>query len=52
MSLADELISAAPGAGAATGWNADVIVLLWGCVPDQVMRQSGCPVLAVHPGRT
>jgi nucleotide-binding universal stress UspA family protein len=53
---------AAAIAAEADGWNADVIVLarrprmavsrlLWGCVPDQVMRKSGCPVLAVHPGR-
>jgi nucleotide-binding universal stress UspA family protein len=26
--------------------------LLLGSVPDRVMRKSGCPVLAVHPGRT
>jgi nucleotide-binding universal stress UspA family protein len=54
---------AAAIAAEAAGWNAHVIVLtrrprtavsrlLWGCVPDQVMRKSGCPVLAVHPGRT
>jgi nucleotide-binding universal stress UspA family protein len=50
-------------AAEAAGWNANVIVLtrrprtavsrlLWGCVPDRVMRKSGCPVLAVHRGRT
>jgi nucleotide-binding universal stress UspA family protein len=53
---------AAAIAAEAAGWNPHVIVLtrrprtaisrlLWGCVPDQVMRQSGCPVLTVHPGR-
>jgi nucleotide-binding universal stress UspA family protein len=50
-------------AAEAGGWNAHVIVLtrqprtavsrlLLGSVPDRVMRKSGCPVLAVHPGRT
>ena len=45
----------------AAAWRADVIVmtrrpspvicrLFLGSVPDQVMRQSNCPVLAVHPG--
>ena len=45
----------------ASQWRADVIVmtrrpspaicrLLLGSVPDQVMRKSNCPVLAVHPG--
>jgi nucleotide-binding universal stress UspA family protein len=54
---------AAAIAAEAAGWDAHVIVLtrrprtavsrlLWGCVPDQVMRKSGCPVLAVHPGRS
>ncbi len=44
----------------AAAWHADVIVmsrrpspaicrLLLGSVPDQVMRKSNCPVLAVHP---
>jgi nucleotide-binding universal stress UspA family protein len=53
---------AAAIAAEAAGWDAHVIVLtrrprtavsrlLQGCVPDQVMRKSGCPVLAVHPGR-
>jgi nucleotide-binding universal stress UspA family protein len=43
-------------------WRADLIVLtrrprlavsglVMGCVPDQVMRQANCPVLAVHPRR-
>jgi nucleotide-binding universal stress UspA family protein len=54
---------AAAIAAEAAGWDAHVIVLtrrprtavsrlLQGCVPDQVMRKSGCPVLAVHPERT
>ncbi len=45
----------------ASAWHADMIVmtrrpspticrLLLGSVPDQVMRKSNCPVLAVHPG--
>jgi nucleotide-binding universal stress UspA family protein len=45
----------------ASAWPADMIVmtrrpspaicrLLLGSVPDQVMRKSNCPVLAVHPG--
>jgi nucleotide-binding universal stress UspA family protein len=28
-----------------------VSCLVMDCVPDQVMRQANCPVLAVHPGR-
>ena len=46
----------------ASAWRADVIVmtrrprrpiarLVIGCVPDQVMRKTNCPVLAVHPRR-
>jgi len=46
----------------ASAWRADVIVmtrrpspaicrLFLRSVPDQVMRKSDCPVLAVHPGR-
>jgi nucleotide-binding universal stress UspA family protein len=45
----------------ASAWRADVIVLtrrpgpaicrlVLGSVPDQVMRKSNCPVLAVRPG--
>jgi nucleotide-binding universal stress UspA family protein len=45
----------------ASAWHADMIVMsrrpspaicrfLLGSVPDQVMRKSNCPVLAVHPG--
>ena len=47
----------------AAAWSADLIVLtrrprlastrlVWGSVPDQVMRQAACPVLAVPPARS
>jgi len=45
----------------AEAWRADVIVmtrrpslavsrLVLGSIPDDVMRNASCPVLAVHPG--
>jgi len=47
----------------AAAWRADLIVLtrrprlastrlVWGSVPDQVMRQAACPVLAVPPAHS
>jgi nucleotide-binding universal stress UspA family protein len=51
---------AAAIAGQASAWPADMIVMtrrpsaavcrmLWGSIPDKVMRMASCPVVAVHP---